>query len=226
MSHCSPFSGGKFAASGIMNAVKVWSLAMLIQEYVPISAEEYLHLDARSPTRHEYVGGEVFARASGTLRHNVISGNVAVTLRGHLRDTPCRVFINDVKLRVAKANAYYYPDILASCARDAQAMDLASGDVDDAVLIIEVLSPGTEAIDRREKLLAYRTLPSLAEYTLISQDQARVEIHRRRGDFGWEKVEYSGDEIVELASIKLAISMRDIYEGVPIESLMRGPGAA
>ena len=102
-------------------------------------------------------------------------------------------------------------------------MDLASGDVNDAVLIIEVLSPGTEAIDRREKLLAYRTLPSLAEYTLISQDQARVEIHRRRGDIGWEKFEYSGDETVELASVKLAISMRDIYEGVPIEALIRGP---
>jgi Uma2 family endonuclease len=197
---------------------------MLIQEYGPISREEYLHLEARSPARNEYVSGEVFAMTGGSLRHNVIALSLAAALRSHLRNTPCRAFINDVRVRVAKANAYYYPDLLVSCGRDAQAMDLASGEVNDAVLIIEILSPGTEAIDRREKLLAYRTLTSLAEYVLISQDQACVEIHRRRGDIGWEKIEYSGDETVDLASVKLAIGMRDIYEGVPIESLMRGPG--
>ena len=197
---------------------------MLIHEYGPISAEDYLQLEARSPARHEYVGGEVFAMTGGTLRHNVIAGNLFAILHAQLRNTPCRAFINDVRVRVAKANAYYYPDLLVSCGRDAQAIDLASGEVNDAVLIVEVLSQGTEAIDRREKLLAYRTLPSLAEYTLISQDQAHVEIHRRRGDIGWEKIEYSGDETVEFKSVKLTIGMREIYEGVPIESLMRGTG--
>ena len=96
--------------------------------------------------------------------------------------------------------------------------------VEDPVLVIEVLSTSTEATDRREKLLAYRTIASLSEYVLISQDEARVEIHRRRGDIGWEKIEYSGPETVELASVGLQIGMREIYEGVPIESLMRGPG--
>ncbi len=198
---------------------------MLSQEYGPISKEEYLHLEAQSPVRHEYVSGEIFAMTGGTLRHNAIAVNLVAALHAHLRNTPCRAFINDVRVRVAKANAYYYPDLLVSCARDAQAMDLQSGEVEDAVLIIEVLSQGTEATDRREKLLAYRTLASLAEYALISQDQARVEIHRRRG-IGWEKIEYSGAETVEFASVKLTIGMRDIYEGVPIESLMRGPGQA
>ena len=199
---------------------------MLIQEYGPISAEEYLHLEARSPVRNEYVSGEVFAMTGGTLRHNVIAGNLFAALRTHLRNTPCRAFMNDVRLRIAKANAYYYPDLLVSCVRGGQPMDLESGEVDDVVLIVEVLSQSTEAIDRREKLLAYRTLASLAEYVLISQDQARIEIHRRRGDIGWDKIEYAGAETVEFTSLKLAIGMRDIYEGVPIESLLRGPGEA
>ena len=82
---------------------------MLIQEYGPISAEEYLHLEARSPVRNEYVSGEVFAMTGGTLRHNVIAGNLFAALRTHLRNTPCRAFMNDVRLRIAKANAYYYP---------------------------------------------------------------------------------------------------------------------
>ena len=199
---------------------------MRSQEYGPISAEEYLRLEARSPVRNEYVNGEVFAMTGGTLRHNVITGNLAVELRTHLRNTPCRVFVNEVKVRVAMANAYYYPNLLVHCVRDGETMDLDSDTVEDPVLIIEVLAQSTEAIDRREKLLAYRTLASLAEYALISQDQARVEIHRRRGDIGWEKIEYSGAETVEFTSLKLAIGMRDIYEGVPIESLVRGPGEA
>ena len=191
---------------------------MLTQEDGPISEEEYLHLETRSPVRHEYVSGEVFAMTGCTLRHNVITGNLAVELRTHLRNTPCRVFVNEVKVRVAMANAYYYPNLLVHCVRDGETMDLDSDTVEDPVLIIEVLSQRTEAIDRREKLLAYRTLPSLAEYALISQDQARVEIHRRRGDISWEKIEYSGAETVEFASVKLMIGMRDIYEGVPLES--------
>ncbi len=197
---------------------------MLTHEYTPVSEEEYLRLEAQSPIKHEYVNGEMFAMTGGTLRHNTIALNIAAALRSHLRDTPCRVFINDVRVRVEKTHSYYYPDLLVSCARAAQAMDLSAVTVEDPVLVIEVLSPGTEATDRREKLLAYRTLSSLSEYVLTSQDEARVEIHRRRGDIGWERIEYSGPETVELASVDLQIAMREIYEGVPIESLMDGPG--
>jgi Uma2 family endonuclease len=197
---------------------------MLTHEYTPVSEEEYLRLEAQSPIRHEYVKGEMFAMTGGTLRHNTIALNLAAALRSHLRNTPCRAFMNDVQVRVAKTNSYYYPDLLVTCARGEQSMDLNAVTVDDPVLVIEVMSTSTEATDRREKLLAYRTLASLSEYVLISQDEARVEIHRRRGDIGWEKIEYSGAETVELASIGLQISMREIYEGVPIEALIREPG--
>jgi Uma2 family endonuclease len=197
---------------------------MLSHEYKPVSEEEYLRLEAQSPIRHEYVNGEMFAMTGGTLRHNTIALNIASVLRGHLRSTQCRVFINDVRVRVDRAHSYYYPDLLVSCARGAPAIDLNAVTVDDPVLVMEVLSASTEATDRREKLLAYRTLASLSEYVLVSQDEARIEIHRRRGDIGWERIEYSGPETVELTSIGLQIGMREIYEGVPIEALMRGPG--
>lgn len=77
--------------------------------------------------------------------------------------------------------------------------------------------------DRREKLLAYRTLASLKEYVLISQNEARVEIHRRMSASGWENIEYSGLEPVEFASVDLKLDMREIYDGVPIESLTLDP---
>jgi Uma2 family endonuclease len=183
-------------------------------EYDPISEEEYQRFEAHSSVRHEYVSGEMFAMTGGSLRHNVIAGNVYAALRSHLINRPCQVFINDIRLRIEKANAYYYPDLLVSCAPPSKALDLTALQVDDAVLVAEVLSSTTEATDRREKLIAYRTLPGLVEYVLISQDEARVEIHRRRGDIGWERIEYCGLETVRLASIELDIAMRNIYEGV------------
>jgi Uma2 family endonuclease len=143
---------------------------MLSQNYTPISEDDYRRLELHSPVRHEYVKGEVFATTGGTLRHNVISLNVAAALRTGLHNTPCRVFINDVRVRVAMSSAYYYPDVVVACAREGRALDLVSGEVEDAILIVEVLSEGTEGVDRREKLLAYRTLPSLSEYALVSQD--------------------------------------------------------
>jgi Uma2 family endonuclease len=197
---------------------------MLIHEYTPISEDEYLRLEAQSPVRHEYVNGEMFAMTGGTLRHNTIALNLASVLKSHLRGTPCRAFVNDVQVRVQKANAYYYPDLLVACGREQQALDMNAVTVHDPVLVIEVLSTSTEATDRREKLLAYRTLPSLIEYVLVSQDEARVEIHRRRGDIGWERIEYAGQEVVELVSVGLTVPMRDIYEGVPVEPRQRGPG--
>jgi Uma2 family endonuclease len=186
---------------------------MLIREYTPVPEEEYLRLEAQSPIRHEYVSGELFAMTGGTLRHNTITGNVFVALRARLQETPCRVFMNDVRVRVQKVNAYYYPDLLVICARDGKPVDLDAVTIHDPVLLIEILSPSTEATDRREKLLAYRTLPSLTEYVLVSQDEASVEIHRRRGDIGWEKVEHAAGETVELRSVGLKIPMQEIYAG-------------
>jgi len=196
---------------------------MLSRKHQLLSEEDYLRMELNSPVRHEYVAGEVFAMTGTTLRHNIIGLNVATALRAHLRATPCRVFMADIRVRVEKANAHYYPDILVSCGPGVQKIDLQTRAVDDPIMIVEVLSTHTEATDRREKLLAYRTLPSLSEYVLVSQNEARVEIHRRIPESGWENIEYSGLEVVEFASVDLRLDMREIYEGVPIEALILDP---
>jgi Uma2 family endonuclease len=192
-------------------------------EYEPISEDEYQRFEAQSPVRHEYLSGEVFAMTGGSLRHNRIALNTAAALGNHLRGSPCQVFANDVRLRVAKAHAYYYPDLLVACAVGENQLDMTATQVDGAVLIIEVLSASTEATDRREKLVAYRTLATLVEYVLISQDYPRVEIHRRRGDIGWDRIEHSGFEAVHLVSVDLELDMRQVYAGVPVEATVKGP---
>ena len=83
--------------------------------------------------------------------------------------------------------------------------------VDSPVLIVEVLSPSTEGIDRREKLRAYRTLPGLKEYAMVSQDECRVELHRRRGDIGWDIITFEPGDTVELAGVELQLPIADVY---------------
>jgi Uma2 family endonuclease len=184
-------------------------------EYYPLSEDEYQRFEARSPVKHEYLAGEIFAMTGGTLRHNLVAGNLFVALRTHLGGSPCRVFMNDVRLRVEKARAFYYPDLLVGCGADAT--PLTATQVDDAVLVIEVVAPGTEATDGREKLIAYRTLPGLAEYLLVSQDRAHVELHRRRGDIGWQRIECTGFETVQLTSIGMKLDLQSVYDGVTFD---------
>lgn len=179
--------------------------------YEPVSEADYLALEARSPQRHEYVAGEIFAMTGASIRHNVIALNIATALRQHLRGTPCRTLMEGVKLRLRKESSYFYPDVMVTC--EPQLLDLSAEQqiVEEPVLVIEVLSPATEGIDRREKLRAYRTLPSLWEYALVSQDTVKVEIYRRRGDIGWDIITYEPGDDVEFTGIEFSLPIGDIY---------------
>lgn len=191
---------------------------MSITQYPPLTESEYLRLEAQSPVRNEYLAGEIFAMTGGTLRHNAIAINIAAALKNHLRGSGCTAFMADVRVRIPRHHAFYYPDVLVACSPFRSGDDWQATTIDDPKLIIEVLSASTAAIDTREKLLAYRTLPSLFEYALVSQDQARVVIHRRLGDLGWERIEFSGKEAVDFTSTGLRIAMNEVYEGITFDS--------
>jgi Uma2 family endonuclease len=189
-----------------------------------LSEEDYLALEAQSPRRNEYVAGEIHAMTGASLRHNVIALTFASLLRTHLRGTPCRVFMSDAKLHVAKQQSWYYPDVVVSCDASLQSLDSAHGAVPSPVLVVEILSPTTEGIDRREKALAYRTLPSLKEYAMVSQDEPRVEIHRRNGDIGWDRIVFTPGDTIELASVEMRMKFLGLYEeaGIPLGDAASG----
>lgn len=185
---------------------------MKVADYAQISEEDYLALEAQSPSKHEYVAGSIYAMTGASLRHNLVALNIAALLRGHLRGTPCRTFMSDAKLRVAKIHGYYYPDVMVTCDPRHQNISPADNVVDTPRLVVEILSQSTEATDRREKLLAYRSLPSLLEYMLVSQDEASIEIHRRQGDIGWQIITLSPGDPVELSSVEIITDFAAIYE--------------
>jgi Uma2 family endonuclease len=152
-----------------------------------------------------------------SLRHNVIALNIAALLRAHLRGSPCRTFMSDAKLRVAKLNSYYYPDVMVTCDARHQSISAADTVIETPRLIVEILSTSTEATDRREKLLAYRSLPSLLEYVLVSQNEASIEIHRRQGDIGWQIITLSPGDPVELSSVEILTDFAAVYEESGLE---------
>ena len=176
----------------------------------PLSVEDYLRLEEASSVRHEYVGGELYALAGATDRHNRIAGNLFARLWTAARGGPCRVYGSDMMLRVAE-DLFYYPDVQVVC-------DPADGDERYKTLpclVIEVLSPSTETVDRREKLLAYRRLPSLKAYVVVYRDDRRVQRHWRDDHGAWGQAEVQGEGLVTFPCPESELLLDDIYEGLP-----------
>jgi Uma2 family endonuclease len=175
-----------------------------------ITVDEYIQGEQRSDIRHEYIGGQVYAMADGCEVHNVLSGNFYVAIRQHLRGKSCQVFMADMKLRlnIAEDDIFYYPDLLVTCDPSDDEKYYKS----KPSTLIEVLSPSTERLDRREKFLSYQRLPSLQEYVLVDQEQQRVTLFRRETD--WKPEHLTADDTLFLPSIDFSISTADIYEDV------------
>lgn len=188
---------------------------MRVADHTYLTPHAYLEWEAQQPTKHEYVAGEIYAMVGVTQRHNVIAGNLYVALRQHLKGRPCQVFVGEVKLRVAKANAYYYPDLMAVCGEHMRQAG-ESRVVDDPALVVEILSPGSENIDRREKLAAYRSLPTMEEYLIVSQDRQEAEVYRRGGAIGWTHLLFEPGDTLELASLGLMVPLAVLYEGTDV----------
>jgi Uma2 family endonuclease len=150
-----------------------------------ISAAEYLAWEAEQTERHMFVFGEVFAMAGGTKAHNEAAGGVYIALRLHLKGTPCRAYIGDVRVSVSVAQAYFYPDVLVTCDNNG-AQDRDATTTTTPKLLVEVLSPSTASFDRGQKFTFYRTLPSLEEYVLIDPDLRTVEVFRKNTNGFWE----------------------------------------
>jgi Uma2 family endonuclease len=171
--------------------------------------EEYLAWEAEQSEKHEYVDGEVFAMAGAAEGHVTVTGNVAIALRQHLKSSPYRIFMSQMKLQVVADNNFYYPDVLVTCsARDAKDPLVKR----EPSLLVEVLSPGTAAYDRGAKFSSYRQLASLQEYVLIDTDTRATDVYRKGADGLWVLHPFAGDEAVELVSVALTIPAAVLFD--------------
>lgn len=178
----------------------------------PFNAANYLAWEATQDTRSEFIDGQVFAMAGGTLAHNAATLAAGAALRHHLKGSACKAFVSDVKVNVQASNSLFYPDVVVTC----QSGDLADAQaqaINQPVLIVEVLSHSTAAFDRGGKFAHYRLLDSLQEYVLIDTDTPRVEVFRRNAANRWELYPSTGLEAeVELASVDWQGTVADLLQ--------------
>ena len=179
----------------------------------PLTFEAYMAWEAEQPERHEFFAGEVFAMTGARATHNTIALNIAVALRDVLRNTSCRVFISDMKLHVASADASFYPDVFVSCDPRDRTPD-AELVQRHPQLVVEVLSESTAAFDRGQKFEAYRSLDSLAAYLLVEQHRPHADLFVRNAEGLWVLNPVGEGGTLTIPSMGVELPMASVYEGV------------
>jgi len=178
------------------------------------TAEQYLDLERHTEIRHEFLDGIVYAMSGASRAHSAICFNLAVIIGSQLRGTPCTGHSSDMKVRAGDASLYAYPDLTIVCGEPILHDD--HGDVlINPVVIFEVLSRSTEAYDRGEKFERYKTIETLTDYVLVSQDRPRLEHFSRQPDGTWSLTETNGlDASLDLASINCRLPLAEVYDRI------------
>ncbi|MBL8212506.1 MAG: Uma2 family endonuclease [Bryobacterales bacterium] len=190
---------------------------MASQPRPKLTEEQFLERERTAECKSEFVNGEVHAMSGGTVAHSLIKLNLYGELRNRLRNTSCLVFDSDLMVKVEATGLMTYPDVSVACggqvpSKTSELMLLTP------MVLIEVLSPTTEAWDRGGKWRHYQRIPSLQEYLLVSQHQPQVERFARRDDGRWLLDTYDHlDAEVPIDATGIRVPLHEIYRGVTFE---------
>jgi Uma2 family endonuclease len=196
--------------------------SMIASPQTRITPEQYLEVERASESRSEYYNGYVYAMSGASMPHFLITGNLTHELRKKLEER-CIVGSTDLKVRVSRNGLHAYPDVLVICGEPKLA-DRRNDILLNPTVIIEVLSPSTEAYDRGFRFHQYQLVESLQEYGLVSQTEARVEIFRRQANGEWLLVESLGlDAVCHFKSIACEIALAAIYLKVNFDAAPSAP---
>ena len=181
--------------------------------------EEYIALERKAIpdaeiVRSEYMNGEIIAMSGASFAHNLITINISASLHARLIDSGCVVFANEMRVSIPTAKSYFYPDVGVVC-DEPRFEDDVFDTLLNPIIIVEVLSPSTEAYDRGEKFAHYRQLQSLKEYILVSQDKVSVEHYFRQAE-QWILTDFQNlEQQLPLTSIQCKLPLQEIYQNVP-----------
>ena len=190
---------------------------MSYQEKTRVTPEQYLALERQAEHKSEYYDGEIFAMTGASLKHNRITLNIGSELNVQLKTRECQAFTSDQRVHVPAIGLYTYPDVVVVCG-EPQFADEHVDTLLNPTLIVEVLSKSTEDYDRGSKFRHYRSIPSFAEYLLVTQDEYRVEHNVRQADGRWLLTEYhSLEDAIPLDSIHCSLPLKEIYAKVSMQ---------
>ena len=175
-----------------------------------LSLGDFIAWENEQPDRHEFHHGEVFAMVGGRRSHGRVIMNLGRRLSERLDGSPCQAFAESMKVQIAD-DTVLYPDIFVTCDQ----ADLATEMIfRSPTLVIEVLSPTTQAYDRSQKFALYRRLATLKEYILVDPDTRRIEAFRRNADDQWVFHDMSQDEAMAVPCLDLSVPMTQVFDGV------------
>jgi Uma2 family endonuclease len=183
-----------------------------------ISIEAYLEMENAAFEKHEFYRGEVFAMSGAKVPHNVIAGNLFVSLSVKFKGKKYKPYNSDQRIHIPSNTLFTYPDISIVCG---EIVTLNNDDYNvlNPSVIIEVLSKSTKNYDRGEKFKLYRDITTLKEYILVDSESIHVEVFRLNQNSHWELEEYDdagGHLLINAIDENLLIA--DIYEGVKLQT--------
>jgi len=187
---------------------------MLAHPVAPIARDDYLRTERQAEFRSEYIDGEIFAMAGASRDHNRILTNISTSLDNQLKHRECNVYSSDMKVSIQSGRRYLYPDCVATCGNE-EFEDEERDVLLNPILILEVLSPSTEAFDRGAKFFYYQTIESLREYVLVSQTSRRIEVYSRQSEGSWVYTSmHTTPGEITLGSVTCVLRSVDIYDKV------------
>ena len=171
---------------------------------------DYCSMEREAEVKHEYIAGEVFAMAGGTLEHSRLAGQLARMLGNALEGQPCRVLTADARVRIEAVDVDTYPDLSVVCGPP-EASKTDSHALLNPTLLVEVLSESSEAYDRGLKASYYRQIPSLRAYLLVAQDRPALELHVRQADGRWVILEAGQGQRLAIRPLEIELEVDAIY---------------
>jgi Uma2 family endonuclease len=182
------------------------------REHFPrFTPEQYFAWEEQQLHRHEYIDGEVYAMSGGTINHGDIAGNFLALLKIHMRGRGCKTLNSDCRVNIVESNDYVYPDISVTCDdRDKTTPQY----IRYPCLIVEVLSPSTEAYDRGDKFRMYRRNPNLRDYLLVDASKMAIDLYRKDESGNWYILNYEAGDSIEFKSIDLTFPIEQVYEDI------------
>jgi Uma2 family endonuclease len=184
------------------------------KENVPqLTPAEYFAWEEKQLEKHEYIDGQVYAMSGGSVNHSRIAVRLTTLFSNHLENSSCETGNSDLRVNVIGTKNYIYPDASVTCDdRDKATTQY----ITYPCLIVEVLSPSTEAYDRGGKFRMYRHNPVLQDYLLVSSTSIEMDLYHKKDTGEWIIINYQAGDTIELKSINLSFAIEQVYRNLDL----------
>jgi len=183
------------------------------KNFPKLTPKEYFAWEEKQLNKHEYIEGEVYAMSGGSRNHSLITVRFSTLFSNHLAGSTCEVGNSDLRVKIVRTSNYIYPDVSVTCDdRDKTTTQY----ITYPSLIVEVLSPSTEAYDRGGKFRLYANNPVLQDYLLVSSTSIEIDLYHKNDNGEWVITNYKDGDVIELKSINLSFAIAQIYQGLTL----------